>query len=129
MRIAVVGFGKMGHMIKAAAENCGDEVVVTVDVAAPDADVKIAAGDGEAAARAVKSSGAEGVIEFSHPSAVMGNIKALLPLGLPVVVGTTGWTDREAEVAALAAECGGTIMHSSNFSIGVNMFYKIVEKR
>jgi 4-hydroxy-tetrahydrodipicolinate reductase len=128
MRIAVVGFGKMGHMIKAAAENCGDEVVVTVDVAAPDADVKIAAGDGEAAARAVKSSGAEGVIEFSHPSAVMGNIKALLPLGLPVVVGTTGWTDREAEVAALAAECGGTIMHSSNFSIGVNMFYKIVEE-
>ena len=66
-------------------------------------------------------SGAEGVIEFSHPAAVMGNIKALLPLGLPIVVGTTGWNDRHDEVNKLAAECGGTIMTSSNFSIGVNM--------
>jgi 4-hydroxy-tetrahydrodipicolinate reductase len=126
MKIAMVGYGKMGHMIKSAAEKLGHEVVVTVDVAAPDADVKILSGDGITLARAIKSSGAEGVIEFSHPSAVMANITALLPLGLPIVVGTTGWTDREAEVAQLAAECGGTIMHSSNFSIGVNMFYKIV---
>lgn len=128
MKIALVGFGKMGHMIKAAAEKSGDEVVLTVDVAAEDADVKVSAGDGEAVSRAVKSSSAEGIIEFSHPTAVMGNIQALLPLGLPLVVGTTGWADKESEIAKLAADCGGTIMHSSNFSIGVNMFYKIVEE-
>ena len=128
MKIALVGYGRMGHMIKDAAVRCGDEVVVTVDVAASDADVRISAGDGESTARAVKSSGAEGIIEFSHPTAVMGNIKALLPLGLPLVVGTTGWDDSEKEVAALAAACGGTIMHSSNFSIGVNVFYRIVEE-
>ncbi len=128
MKIALVGYGKMGHMIESCAKECGHEVVVTVDVVSDDATVKVAAGDYEAVARAVKSSGAEGVIEFSHPSAVMGNIKALLPLGLPVVVGTTGWNDKHEEVDRFAAECGGVIMTSSNFSIGVNMLYKIIDE-
>ncbi len=128
MKIALVGYGKMGHLLEQTALSYGHEVVTTVDVAAPDAKVKVAAGDGAAITAAVKSSGAEGVIEFSHPSAVMGNIEALLPTGLPLVIGTTGWTDREAEVAALAARCGGTLMRSANFSIGVNLFYKIVQE-
>lgn len=126
MKIALVGYGKMGHMIADCAKSLGHEVVATVDVIAEDASVKVASGDYDAVARAVKSSGAEGIIEFSHPTAVMGNIKALLPLGLPVVVGTTGWNDKMDEVDKFAAECGGIIMTSSNFSIGVNMLYKIV---
>ncbi len=126
MKIALVGYGKMGHMIAECAKSLGHEIVATIDVISDDASVKIPAGDGEALSRAVKSSGAEGVIEFSHPTAVMGNIKALLPLGLPIVVGTTGWNDKHVEGKALAAECGGIIMTSSNFSIGVNMLYKIV---
>ena len=128
MKIALVGYGKMGHMIKACAEKCGHEVVATIDPVASDASVIVPAGDSEAVARAVKSSGAEGIIEFSHPTAVMANIKSLLPLGLPLVVGTTGWNDKVAEVEKLAADCGGIIMTSSNFSIGVSMFYKIVEE-
>ena len=128
MKIALVGFGKMGHMIKTCAEQCGHEVVATIDPIAQDASVVVPAGDSEAVARAVKSSGAEGIIEFSHPSAVMANIHALLPLGIPLVVGTTGWNDKVAEVEKLASDCGGVIMTSSNFSIGVNMFYKIVEE-
>ena len=88
MKIALVGYGKMGHMIEQAALSCGHDVVTTVDVIAQDAKVKVAAGDGAAIVRAVQDSGAEGVIEFSHPSAVMGNIEALLPIGLPLVVGT-----------------------------------------
>lgn len=128
MKIALVGYGKMGHMIEECARSCGHEIAVTVDVAADDASAKVPAGDYEAVARAVKSSGAEGIIEFSHPSAVMGNIKALLPLGIPVVVGTTGWNDRHQEVSDFAASCGGTIMTSSNFSIGVNMLYKIIDE-
>jgi len=128
MNIALVGFGKMGHLLKSTAEQKGHTVVASVDVMAPDASVKIAAGDAAGLARAVKSSGADGIIEFSHPSAVLGNIRALLPLGIPMVVGTTGWDDKEKEIAALAEECGGTIMHSSNFSVGVYTFYKIVEE-
>jgi len=128
MKIALVGYGKMGHMIESCAKAMGHDVVATVDVMAKDASALVAAGDGEAVARAVKASGAEGVIEFSHPTAVIGNIKALLPLGIPVVVGTTGWGDKEDEIAKFAADCGGTLMRSSNFSIGVNTFYKIVEE-
>ncbi len=128
MKIALVGYGKMGHMLKETAESFGHTVVATVDTVAPDASVKVSAGDYDAVAAAVKNSGAEGVIEFSHPTAVIGNINALLPLKLPVVVGTTGWKDKEKEVSELAAKTGGTIMRSANFSIGVNLFYKIVEE-
>ncbi len=128
MKIALVGYGKMGHMIEIAAKRDGHEVVTTIDVMADDAKVKVAAGDTDAIVRAVKSSGAEGIIEFTHPSSVIANVKALLPLGLPLVVGTTGWNDKHAEIAEYAKSVGGTIMTAGNFSIGVNMFYKIVEE-
>lgn len=126
MKIALVGYGKMGHMIESCAKSLGHEIVATIDVAADDATNKVPSGDGTAVARAVKDANPDGIIEFSHPSSVMENIKALLPLGIPVVVGTTGWHDRHDEVNRLASECGGVIMTSSNFSIGVNMLYKIV---
>lgn len=126
MKIAIVGYGKMGHKVREAAESLGHEVCVTVDAASNDADVT--ASNGEMAADAVKSSNADGIIEFSHPDAVMQNLRALLPLGLPIAVGTTGWAAGEDEIAALAAKCGGVVIRSSNFSIGVNMFYRIVEE-
>lgn len=128
MRIAIVGYGQMGHMIHNCAQAAGHEVVVTADPVAKDATFTLVSEDKEGLARAVRDSGAEGIIEFSHPSAVMDNIRCLLPLGIPMVVGTTGWTDKEAEVAALAAECRGILMRSANFSVGVNMFYRIVEE-
>ncbi len=128
MKIALVGYGKMGHMIASCAAEAGHEVVATIDVMAKDASVIVPAGDTKAVAEAVKKSGAEGVIEFSHPTAVIDNLNALIPLGLPVVVGTTGWAKNEGEIAELCAKTNGTAMHSSNFSIGVNMFYKIVEE-
>ena len=128
MKIALVGYGQMGHMIEQCAKKFGHEVVATIDPIAADASVKIPQNDPNALVSAVKESGAEGVIEFSHPSVVMQNIKALLPLKLPLVVGTTGWKDKEAEVSQLALECGGTLMRSANFSVGVNLFYKIVQE-
>ena len=120
MKIALVGFGKMGHMIKDAAIELGHEVCVTIDSFAPDADVKNAGADD--IVRAVKSSGAQGVIEFTHPSAVVQNLKALVPLGLPLVVGTTGWAGSEKEIGDLCAATGGTLVRSSNFSTGVNVY-------
>ena len=128
MKIALVGYGKMGHMIASVAQSMGHEIVATVDVAAKDATNVVAVGDGKAVAEAVKKSGAEGVIEFSHPTAVLGNLNALIPLGIPVVCGTTGWAKSEGEIEQLCASSNGTCMRSSNFSIGVNMFYKIVEE-
>ena len=81
----------MGHMITNAAERLGHRIVLTADPAASDADVKPASA--EDTARAVKSSGAEGVIEFSRPSVAVENMHSLLPLSIPLVVGTTGWTE------------------------------------
>lgn len=128
MKIALVGYGKMGHMIEQCAKKNGHEVVATIGTFADDASYKVASGDENAIVRAVKSNGAEGIIEFTNPSSVIANIKALLPLGLPLVVGTTGWNDKYEEIAALAKQVGGTIMTAGNFSIGVNMFYKIVKE-
>ena len=128
MKIALVGYGKMGQMIAQAAKKAGHQIVTTIDVASDEAMVKVAQGDTDAIVRAVKSSGAEGIIEFTHPSAVLANIKALLPLGLPLIVGTTGWNDKHAEIDAYAKEVGGTLMTAGNMSIGVNMFYRIVEE-
>ena len=128
MKIALVGYGKMGHMIESCAKAMGHEIVATIDVISQDATNLVKAGDGEAVALAVKTSGAEGVIEFSHPAAVLCNLKALIPLGIPVVCGTTGWAKSEAEIENLCAATNGACMRSSNFSIGVNMFYKIVEE-
>lgn len=128
MNIVIVGYGKMGRLIKSVAEQKNHTVTASVDVAAADATVRVAPGDAEAVARAVKSAKADGIVEFSSPSAVVANIKALLPLGIPLVVGTTGWDDALPEITALAKNCGGVLLHASNFSIGVNMFYKIVEE-
>ena len=128
MKIALVGYGKMGHMIEQCALRAGHEVVATIDCFSKDATCLIPQNDAQALCRAVKSSGAEGIIEFTHPSSVIENIKALLPLGLPLVVGTTGWNDKHAEIAEFAKQVGGTVMTAGNFSIGVNMFYKIVEE-
>ena len=128
MKIALVGYGKMGHMIEQSAIGFGHEVVAKIDPFAGDASVKIAAGDSDGLASAVKESGAEGIIEFTSPVSVMDNIRTLLPLGLPLVVGSTGWNDKMDEVKKLASSCGGTVMHSANFSISVNLFYRIVEE-
>ena len=128
MKIALVGYGKMGHMIESSAKAKGHEVVATIDIMAKDATNLVAAGDGKALAEAVKNSGAEGIIEFSHPSSVIGNLKALIPLGLPIVCGTTGWAKSEDEIEKLCAATNNAVVRSSNFSIGVNMFYKIVEE-
>ncbi|MBR7063750.1 MAG: 4-hydroxy-tetrahydrodipicolinate reductase, partial [Treponema sp.] len=126
MKIALVGFGKMGHCIKNIAENRGHEVELTVDPFAKDASVITS--DVEILCRSVKASGVDGVIEFSHPSCVIQNIKSLLPLSVPLVVGTTGWSESLDEIEKFASSSGGTLVHSSNFSIGVNLFYKIVEE-
>lgn len=128
MKIAFVGYGKMGHMMEEIAKARGNEVVATIDPFAPDASHKVASGDKAGLVKAIKESGAEGIIEFSHPTAVMGNIEALLPLKLPLVVGTTGWNDKKEYVSQLAKDCGGIIMTSANFSVGVNLFYRIVEE-
>ena len=122
MKIALVGYGKMGHMIESLARKRGNTIVAAIDSYAEDATVKAALPS--EIADAVKASGAEGVIEFTHPDAVLGNIQALLPLGKPLVVGTTGWTAHIDKVASWVKENNCALFHAANYSIGVNLFYR-----
>lgn len=128
MNIGLVGYGRMGHIIEDCAKRLGHTVVVTVDPVASDATVKLSAENIDKMAKAVFDSGAQAVIEFSHPSAVIANLKALIPTKIPLIVGTTGWSDKESEIATFAKERGGVVLASSNYSIGVYIFTKIVRE-
>lgn len=124
MKIAMIGYGKMGHMIKDIAEKRGSEVI-TIDSFDKNADYL--ASNADDVAKAVKESNADIAIDFTHPSGVLGNMKAVLPLGIPLVVGTTGWYDKIEEVTKLVKDTNNNLFWAGNFSIGVNMFYRIVE--
>ncbi|WP_428771094.1 4-hydroxy-tetrahydrodipicolinate reductase [Treponema sp. HNW] len=124
MKIALSGYGKMGRMVEHAAQDAGHQIVLKADPAAPGA---VTIGSAAALAEAVKKSGADGVIDFTHPDAVLNNIYALAPLGLPLVVGTTGWYDGIPDVQKAVREGRSSLFYSPNYSIGVNLFYRIAE--
>ncbi|NLM01335.1 MAG: 4-hydroxy-tetrahydrodipicolinate reductase [Treponema sp.] len=125
MKIALVGYGKMGHMIETFAKKRGNNIVTIIDSYAEGAIVKTS--DPKEIANAVKDFGAEGVIEFTHPDAVLNNINALLKTGIPIVVGTTGWNSHIDTVKKWAKENNNSLFYAANYSIGVNLFYKIIE--
>lgn len=111
-KLAIVGYGKMGRMVESLAAQYGFEVVARID-----------AGDPIEAAR-----GADAAIEFSSPEAALGNIEKLAAIGVNTVCGTTGWFG-ELDRAAKAVEASGSaLVYSPNFSVGVNIFFKLLEE-
>ena len=125
MKIALIGYGKMGHMIENIATKRGNEVVATVDYVSPDA--KYIVKSSQEGAVVISQVKPDVVIDFTHPDEAFNNIKAFLPLGMPIVVGTTGWTSRLKEVEELVKQNNNALFYAGNFSIGVNMFYRIIE--
>jgi 4-hydroxy-tetrahydrodipicolinate reductase len=111
MKIILVGYGKMGKAIEKIAESRGHEIVGRVDIGTTDA---------------IKP-GADVAIEFTQPESALNNIRKCLEAGLPVVVGTTGWLSSIEEVKNLVAAHKGTLFYTSNFSLGVNIFFKVNE--
>jgi 4-hydroxy-tetrahydrodipicolinate reductase len=118
LRIALVGYGKMGHVIEslAAAANC--EVALRLD------EFNNA---GRAGMTPEAFAGVDVAIEFSTPATVVGNVERLCELGVPAVVGTTGWYERIDEVRALVEKSKAGVIYGANFSVGVNAFYRVVE--
>jgi 4-hydroxy-tetrahydrodipicolinate reductase len=112
MKLAIVGYGKMGRMIEALAPEYGFSVHARIDL---HDDVRAAEGSDVA-------------IEFSTPDAAVGNIEKLAALGLPVVVGTTGWLAEIDRVRAAVEAHGIGLVWSPNFSIGVNVFSRLVRE-
>ena len=112
MKVILLGYGKMGRTIDRIAQERGHEVVARIDIDNPGA-LDTAKGDV--------------AIEFSHPEAAFENVSRCLTKGIPVVCGTTGWLSKKAEIESLCKENNGTFFYASNYSLGVNLFFKVNE--
>lgn len=110
MKIALIGYGKMGHIIEEISLSRGHEVVCTIDVN------NLEDFDSEA------FRSADVAIEFTTPKTALGNVARCLKSGVPVVVGSTGWYDQLPQVKADVEKANGSLFWASNFSIGVNVF-------
>jgi 4-hydroxy-tetrahydrodipicolinate reductase len=111
MKIALIGYGKMGKTIEALGKVKGHSFPLIIDVDNP----------GDLNAENIKH--IEAAIEFTTPATAPGIISNCLKLGVPVVSGTTGWNAQIPELEQLCRDTGGTLFLSSNFSIGVNILF------
>jgi 4-hydroxy-tetrahydrodipicolinate reductase len=112
MEIVLLGYGKMGKIIEGIAQTRGHQITARIDVDN--------AGD-------LSSAKGDVAIEFSHPDAAFENVKKCIERGLPVVCGTTGWLKRKPEIEALCRQSNGAFFYASNYSLGVNIFFKLNE--
>lgn len=113
MKIALLGYGKMGRIIEKIAGDRKHEIVLKIDYN----------NQHELTAENLKT--ADVVIEFSTPSSALNNIEACLEAGVPVVVGTTGWYEHLDDIKEKCLQNNGTLLYGTNFSIGVNIFFHI----
>ncbi|WP_312076547.1 4-hydroxy-tetrahydrodipicolinate reductase [Chryseobacterium sp.] len=112
MKIALVGYGKMGKIIEEIAQKRGHEIVARLkETPTPE-----------------NLNNPDVVIEFSLPEAAFNNIKACLETKVPVICGTTGWLEKRAEIDQIALDNGTAFLYGSNFSLGVNLFFALNEK-
>jgi len=119
MKLALIGHGAMGRLVEKLALDKGHKITYIADAADADLD------ESELAA---KLKGADAAIDFSSVSGVIRNIKACLAAGVPLVEGTTGWMDDCGALERLVREQNGGMVFGANFSIGVNLFYRIVQQ-
>jgi 4-hydroxy-tetrahydrodipicolinate reductase len=113
MNILLVGYGKMGKTIERIALERGHQIAGKIDIDNL-GDLDDARGDV--------------AIEFSHPDAAFYNVKKCVQRKIPVVCGTTGWLERKPEIETLTKENGSTFFYASNYSLGVNVFFKLNEQ-
>ncbi|HEY0977791.1 MAG TPA: 4-hydroxy-tetrahydrodipicolinate reductase [Flavobacteriales bacterium] len=109
MNIALYGYGKMGKAIEQVALARGHNVPLKVSFANA----------------GTSPQGVDVAIEFSRPEEALSNIELCLKHGVPIVVGTTGWYDQLSTVQALVKAHSGSLLWASNFSIGVNLFFRL----
>ncbi len=112
MKIALVGYGKMGKIIGELAAGKGHEIVAQLNESPTLENLNKA----------------DVAIEFSNPEVAFDNIKFCLENNIPVICGTTGWLDRKPEIEKIAAENKTAFLYGSNFSLGVNLFFALNEK-
>ena len=111
MKIALIGYGKMGKTIEQIAIQRGHQIVSIIDINNAE----------DIYSEAFKS--ADAAIEFTTPATAFNNYMKCFEVGVPVVSGTTGWLDRIGEIKEKCEKEGKTFFYASNFSIGVNIFF------
>jgi 4-hydroxy-tetrahydrodipicolinate reductase len=118
MKIAIIGYGKMGKIIERAAINRGHEICSIIDPVVPDAKFK--------SINEESISAADVCIEFTQPQSVFDNIKNVVNLHKDIVVGTTGWNDKREEVRRIVEEKDVGLVYAENFSLGVNIYFELI---
>lgn len=113
MRVAIIGYGKMGREIEKILIQRGHEVALIIDQ------------DNTADLNAENLKMIDVAIEFTTPATAYDNIRRCLECGTAIVSGTTGWTSRLAELQALCREKDGAMFYASNYSIGVNLMFRL----
>jgi 4-hydroxy-tetrahydrodipicolinate reductase len=111
MKIALIGYGKMGKTLEQTALKRGHEVILRLDVNNPEDFTRLHEADV--------------AIEFTRPESAIKNLAQCFEQGVPVVCGTTGWLDSYDAVVAQCSKNNGTFFYASNYSIGVNIFFEI----
>lgn len=113
MKIALIGYGKMGRMIEKTALSRGHEIVSIIDV------------DNTSDFASEEYASADVAIEFTTPSTAVDNILKSFAAGVPVVCGTTGWMEHLDRIKAMCSNAEGTLFYASNYSLGVNIFMAV----
>lgn len=113
MKIALIGYGKMGKAIEEIALQKGHEIVLKIDISNLTDFIK------------ENLSKADVAIEFTSPHTAFDNVKKCLEFGVPVICGSTGWLEKWNEIESYCNEQNGTFLYASNFSIGVNLFFEL----
>ncbi|SDD19184.1 dihydrodipicolinate reductase [Algoriphagus faecimaris] len=113
MNILLLGYGKMGQLIGEIAESRGHQIAGKITI------------DNRDELDLLSSDQVDVAIEFSQPEAAVENFEWCLEKGIPVVSGTTGWLSEKPRIEQLTREKNGSFFYASNFSIGVNVFFKV----
>lgn len=119
MKLAIIGYGNMGKEVEKAALKKNHTILHKIDPQAQGADATEITPE--------SLSEAEVCIEFTHPDSAVENIKKVVEIGVPIVVGTTKWFDHLNEIEKLIKEKNGSLLYAPNFSLGMNIFFKICE--
>ncbi|MBL7813751.1 MAG: 4-hydroxy-tetrahydrodipicolinate reductase [Saprospiraceae bacterium] len=111
MKIALIGYGKMGKTIENIAQQRGHEIVLRLDVHNPDDFARL--------------NEVDVAIEFTRPESAFDNLKRCVEAKVPVICGTTGWLQKYKTISDLCMENDSAFFYASNYSIGVNIFFEI----
>jgi len=119
LKLALIGYGAMGQLVAKLANEQGQELAVT-----------FASRDGERGIDDLANSlrGCDVAIDFSAASAVRRNVEACARAGVPLVEGTTAWNDDLDDVKKIVAEHDGALIYGANFSVGVQVYYRIAAR-